>query len=170
MPRLLPLLTAAAVAVLSGSTLGAQTPAEAFRPFEFLVGSCWQGTFPNGTAQDEHCFESLYDGQFIRDTHVVTGGQQPYAGETTYAWDAANRRISYWYIATSGALSTGIAEATGDSIVFPETHVSAAGTRHIRNVWRRTGPDTYRIEVTEHTGQGTRPLWSMEMRRTRPAE
>ena len=28
-------------------------PADAFAPLEFLVGSCWVGTFPDGKATDE---------------------------------------------------------------------------------------------------------------------
>ena len=172
------LLTLTALAVLAGHAALPHEPAAqgtpahgnaaaALRRFGFLLGSCWRGTFPDGRASDEHCFEPLFGGQFVRDRHVVSGGKEPYSGETTYAWDAASRRIVYWYIASDGAYSTGHAEEQGDAIVFPEAHVSASGTRELRNVWRRTGADTYRIEVSEKAGAGFKPLWSMEMRRTR---
>ncbi|HEX2092733.1 MAG TPA: hypothetical protein VHG28_10040 [Longimicrobiaceae bacterium] len=152
---------------LPGALAAQDTSAAAFRPFEFLVGSCWEGTFPGGRATDEHCFEPLYGRRFIRDRHVVRGGREPYSGETTYAWDARSRRIVYWYVASDGAYSTGHAEPEGDAIVFPETHVSESGTRELKNVWRQTGEDTYRIEVFEKTAAGSRLLWSMEMKRTR---
>jgi hypothetical protein len=168
-----PRLILAALALFAGHValpheLAAQsTPAAALRPFGFLLGGCWRGTFPDGRATDEHCFESLFGGQFVRDRHVVSGGKEPYSGETTYAWDAASRRIIYWYIASNGAYSTGHAEGQEDSIVFPEVHVSGSGTRELRNVWRRTGADSYLIEVFEKTGAGSMLLWSMEMRRKR---
>src|SRR4051812_49896955 len=58
----------------------------AFKPLEFLVGSCWTGTFPDGKQTDTHCFEWLYDRHFIRVRHVVRGGP-PYEGESTYRVD-----------------------------------------------------------------------------------
>jgi hypothetical protein len=145
----------------------AQTASDPLAAFAFLAGSCWQGTFPQKTTTDEHCFEWLHDGRFLRDTHTVRGAANPYSGETTYAWDGNEKRIVYWYIASDGSYSTGTAAVHGDAIVFPETHVSATGRRELNNTWRRTGSDTYRIRVTEKTGAGEKELWSMEMRRTR---
>ena len=135
--------------------------------FAFLAGSCWQGTFPKKTTTDEHCFEWVHGGRFLRDTHTVRGDAKPYSGETTYAWDPKEKRIVYWYIASDGSQSTGTAAAQGDSIVFPESHVSASGRRELENSWTRTGPDTYRIRVIEKTADGEKELWTMEMRRTR---
>src|SRR5512144_1524092 len=68
-----------------------------FAPLEFLVGSCWVGTFPDGKQTDEHCFEWVFDRKFIRDRHTVRGGA-PYEGESLYSWDAKANRIafSYW--------------------------------------------------------------------------
>ena len=134
-------------------------------PFSFLAGSCWEGAFPRGNATDEHCFEWLHDGRFLRDRHVVRGAARPYSGETTYVWDAKSGRVVYWYIASDGSFSTGSAEPRGGSIVFPETHVSAQGTRELLNIWTRTGPNAYTVRVVETTASGQKELWSMEMRR-----
>ena len=68
-----------------------------FRPLEFVVGSCWVGTFPDGKATDEHCFEWVYDRKFIRDRHVVRNGEAPYAGEALYGWDPKAKRLAFWY-------------------------------------------------------------------------
>lgn len=146
-----------------------RTAAEALRPLQFLAGACWKGTFPNGTVTDEHCFERVFDGQFLRDQHVVRGAPTPYEGETMYAWDAENQRIVYWYAASDGNFSTGHVRVGDDGVlIFPETHVSAAGTREMENVWRRTGPDEYFIEVFDITGGNRRLLWSMTMTRSSP--
>src|SRR3954453_2757084 len=77
-----------------------------FRRLEFLVGSCWIGTFPDGKATDEHCFEWVYDRMFIRDKHVVRGGP-PYEGESLYRWDPVAKRIAYWYWSSPGLVVTG---------------------------------------------------------------
>src|SRR5919106_2534786 len=124
----------------SPELLVAQTVPESnpLAAFSFLAGSCWQGTFPQKTATDEHCFEWLHDGKFLRDTHTVRGAAKPYSGETTYAWDPKEKRIVYWYIASNGSHSTGTATADGETIVFPESHVSASGRRDLLNTWRRT--------------------------------
>ena len=48
-----------------------------FRPFEFLVGDCWVGAFPDGKQTDEHCFSWLYDGKALRDVHTVRAPNRP---------------------------------------------------------------------------------------------
>ena len=62
-----------------------------------MVGDCWVGTFPDGKATDEHCFEWVYDRKFIRDRHVVRNGEAPYFGEALYGWDAKEKRLAFWY-------------------------------------------------------------------------
>jgi hypothetical protein len=66
-------------------------PAAHFQPQAFLAGSCWKGTFADGKRTDEHCFEWIYGGQFLRDRHTVTGRPAPYGGETIYYFDAPSR-------------------------------------------------------------------------------
>ena len=170
--RAAPWLPVAALLLLVVSPIEAQPPQETspLQPFAFLAGSCWEGQFPNRTATDEHCFEWLHDGKFLRDRHTVRGDPTPYSGETTYVWDAKAGQIVYWYIASSGSFSTGWAEARGDTIVFPESHVSSSGAvMEILNTWTRTGRNSYHIRVTRKTDAGEEELWSMEMRRTRSA-
>lgn len=165
------LLRPAVIVVLAGQAdraIAQSGPApNPLAPFSFLAGSCWQGTFPRKQSTDEHCFDWLYGGKFLRDRHTVRGEAKPYGGETTYAWDAKIKRVVYWYIALDGSFSTGTADARDGRIVFPESYVTARGTRELLNTWRRTGPDTYHIRVVEKTPAGERELWTMEMRRTR---
>src|SRR3954453_16941710 len=84
------------------------------QPLAFLAGSCWKGTFTGRTVTDEHCFQWIMNGRFLRDHHVVSGDSAPYEGETTYAWDPVQKRITYWYIALPGYFRQGSVEP-GDS-------------------------------------------------------
>lgn len=142
-------------------------PRPDFTPLEFLVGSCWIGTFPDGQRTDEHCFEWVFDRQFIRDRHVVRGGP-PYSGESLYRWDAAAKRISYWYWASPGFVVTGHLELAPEGMVFPSRLQTPKGEVQLKAVWARTSGDAYRVSQSQREGEGEwKPLWSMELRRKR---
>lgn len=134
------------------------------KPFSFFVGSCWTGTFPGGKTTDTHCFESMFDGQFVRDRHKVSGGS--YEGETVYWWDKGTNRITYTYWASDGGVSSGIAEIDGDTIVFPEEYrAKDGGTQSMRNVWKRRGADSYDVVVSKKNADGWQETWRMTLRR-----
>ena len=165
----------AACTLLQAAVLGAQTtqsarpsvPAPAdtpthFKPMEFLVGSCWIGTFPDGRRTDEHCFEWVYDRKFIRDRHIVRGGA-PYEGETLYGKQGSDALVSYWYWSSTGGISTGQMDAVGDALIFPERHVSATGVLEMRAVWRRTAADRYRVVQEQRRGTEWTTAWTMDM-------
>lgn len=138
-----------------------------FRPFEFLVGDCWVGTFPDGKQTDEHCFEWVYDRKFIRDRHVVRNGKEPYAGETIYGWDSKAKRLAFWYFNSEGDVMVGTVEYRPDSIVFPTQYETDKGTVELRATWTRTGPDGYRVAQSQRAGEAWKPLWAMELKRKR---
>lgn len=144
------------------------TTPDHFRPMEFLVGSCWIGTFPNSAATDEHCFEWVYDRKFIRDRHVVRNAAT-YEGETLYALKDKGQPVEYWYWSSSGGLSTGTMEPRGDRLEFPERHVRGDTVIEIRSSWKRTGPDSFLITSERKRGTEWTTLWTMDMKRSRPA-
>lgn len=162
-----------AVILLSSAiarTSAAQTP-QAFdklQPLAFLAGSCWKGTFAGRAVTDEHCFTWMYGGRFLRDQHVVSGDSVPYRGETTYAWDGAQNRIVYWYIALPGFYSSGSVAPDNDTLLFRDNLVTST-PRQLRTTWHRTGADAYTVRVEEVTNGAARELWSMVLRRSRPA-
>ena len=155
------------VAVLIAVALAAQAPAmrEPLRPLEFLVGSCWTGTFPGRTATDTHCFESMFGGKFVRDRHVVRGGKEPHEGETVYAWDPRRKQVVYTYWASDGGISTGTMEQVADGLVFPESYEGDGGGVRMRNLWTITGRDSYEVVVSQWKDEGWREMWRMTMRR-----
>jgi hypothetical protein len=151
---------------LAGSS-AAQTPAtfDKLQPLSFLAGSCWKGTFADRPATDEHCFEWIMGGRFLRDHHVVRGDSVPYEGETTYAWDAAEKRITYWYIALPGYYSHGNVEAADHALVFHDTLVLST-PQQLLATWRASGPDAYTVRVEEISNVKSKELWTMVMHRS----
>ena len=47
---------------------------EELMPIAFLAGSCWTGVFQGSETFDVHCYEPVYDGQYLRDVHAVLDG------------------------------------------------------------------------------------------------
>jgi hypothetical protein len=135
-----------------------------FRPLEFLVGSCWIGTFPDGKVTDEHCFEWVYDKKFIRDRHVARGGA-PYQGETIYGWDPATKRLSYTYWNSAGITIVGQVNATPEGVVFPSRYATANGDVEIEAVWTRVGNDAYRVVQRQRVDTGWKTIMTMQLSR-----
>ncbi len=155
-------------AALAGGLLGARgdtRPPEAdLAPLEFLVGSCWLGTFPDGKKTDEHCFEWMLERKFIRDRHVVRGGE-PYQGESVLGWDSNAKRLGFWYWNSDGLLTTGTIRYTPEGIVFPERYTTPKGEVQMEALWTPVGNDAYRVLQRERTAAGWKTLWTMELRR-----
>ncbi len=161
------LSSVAAVAALSTlSPSAVQHPAAPdFTPLEFLVGSCWEGPFPDGKATDEHCFQWVFDRKFIRDRHVVRNGEKPYAGETLYGWDPKEKRPAFWYFNSDGEVLIGTVEYQADSIAFPTRYETDTGPVELRAVWTRMGKDSYQVDQSRRAGTAWKPLWAMERKR-----
>jgi hypothetical protein len=163
----------AAVVALAVTTLvlpaRAQAPGtdSALAPLAFLAGHCWKGPFPDGKRHDEHCFEWFYDGKFLRDTHVVTGDERPYGGETIFYWDAAAREVQYIYFTVTGGVSRGSMQPMEGALHFPEERFVGAGGREevYRSVMRAVGDDGYDV-VTETLRDGKWvEAWRIPMKR-----
>ncbi len=137
-----------------------------FEPLEFLVGSCWTGNFPGGKTTDEHCFEWVFDRKFIRDRHVVRGGD-PYSGETLYYWDAAAKRLAFQYYSSAGFVMSGTAEHTPEGVVFPQRQKTANGEVETKSLWTRVGTDGYHVWSGQKDGAGWKTLWTMDLKRTK---
>jgi len=143
-------------------------PAPHFQPQAFLAGHCWKGTFPDGQQTDEHCFEWVYGGKFLRDRHVVS--KDAYGGETIYFWDADAKAVHYLYFNTAGGVSRGSVAARDDgTLVFPEERYSAEGVEQVyRSSWRREGDDAYLVLTEIQTPEGWKEAWHMRMLRQAP--
>jgi hypothetical protein len=160
--------TKIAVLVLALAAPAAAAPPAHLEPLAFLAGSCWRGAFPDGKAEDEHCWEWLYDGKVLRDSHVVRSAKPDYAGQTLYAYDEAKKAVVYHYVTNQGILSAGTFEVTAEGIVFPERVTTPEGVKELRSVLTRA-QDAYKIRSLEKVGGEWKELWSMQLRRVRSA-
>jgi uncharacterized protein YndB with AHSA1/START domain len=121
---------------------------QGLEPLQFLIGHCWQGRFPTGEV-DTHCFDSVYDGQHIRDRHEVTGGRRRYRGETIYSWDGAANAVTYTYWNTSGGVSRGTVRVDGGQLNFgDETYRGPDGREFtLSTKWRRLEGNAYESQT-----------------------
>jgi hypothetical protein len=168
MRRLVAVTAVIFVGVLAGvrSVEAQQATRANLGPLEFLVGSCWIGTFPGGTVTDEHCFEWVYDRKFIRDRHVVRGGS-PYEGETIYGWDPLAKRLTWWYWSSDGQIIVGGVDYIAEEIVLPARYATPNGETELKAVLTRLGNDGYRVAQSERSGGVWKPLWTMDLARKR---
>ncbi|HZR34457.1 MAG TPA: hypothetical protein VFA75_03700 [Nevskia sp.] len=171
MRMLIPLCVWLPLLALADAGATASAPAEPFKAMAFLAGHCWKGSFPNQPQTDEHCFEWIYDGRFLRDRHVVRGeGHADYLGETTYYWDAALGQVQYLYIENQGGYSKGGVTADGSSLVFPPAaYVDNGQERIYRSRWQRDGDDAYEAVNEFKSGGGWVLAWKVRMQKQAPA-
>ncbi|WP_114955124.1 SRPBCC family protein [Sphingosinicella terrae] len=138
------------IASLMALALAAEAPAlrPGLEPLGFLVGHCWRGESASGE-QDVHCFEPVFDGQHVRDTHEVTGGARAYRGETLYS-AGADGTVSFTYWNSQGGVSRGTMRAGEGRLDFGDERYRGPDGREARFAthWRRIGDDAYEAVTT----------------------
>jgi hypothetical protein len=161
-------MRAMAALLMLASTVAAAEPLAAFEPMAFLAGHCWKGDFGDAKQTDEHCFQWLYDGKALRDTHTVrTPGRPDYVGETTYYFDSAAKRVEWVYIENQGGVSRGTVQSEGGTLVFPPTQFVGDGhamTYRVR--WTPNGPDAYEAWSEMQTKDGWSTMFRLNMKRS----
>jgi hypothetical protein len=159
------------LAMQAAGSAPAPALAPELQPLAFLVGSCWRATFPNGRATDTHCYTAMLAGRYIRDVHVVEGGQTPYSGEAIYRWDPQARRIRYDYYASDGGTSAGVAEPNATGIGFPEeTYVGGDGQTMVMRTVQTGGAEGYTRTTSARQPDGSwREMFTMRFTPAGPA-
>ena len=154
------------LSIVSGA--GAAEPFDALKPMSFLAGSCWKGTFPDGKQTDEHCFQWLYEGKALRDTHTVRAvGRPDYVGETTYYWDSAARRVEYLYVENLGGITRGTMESAPPALVFPPAqYVEGGKTMTFRTRWTKLDEATYEVFAEMQDKSAWSPMFKLTMKRS----
>ncbi len=142
-------------------------PIAGLKPMAFVAGHCWKGTFPDGQTTDEHCFEWLYGGKFLRDRHVVRNPSRPdYVGEAFYYWDAEAKRIEYVYLENLGGVSRGRAEAASDGMVFPAArYVDETTALTYRARWTWIGDSAYEAHSEAQGKDGWATMFKVKLER-----
>jgi len=134
------------ISVVAALALAAEAPPlrPGLEPLAFLVGHCWQGEFERTGERDMHCFESVYDGQHVRDRHEVQGDGRTYRGETLYSAEG-DGRVAFTYWNSLGGVSRGTMRPGSDRLEFgDEAYAGPDGRRMTFSThWRRVGADSY---------------------------
>jgi hypothetical protein len=148
----------AAAPVDGGGGPAADTPLAALG---WLAGSCWTGTFQNGTTRDHVCYDWRWGGTWLRSRHRVTGGAGPYEGETWIGWNSAAGRLEFNYFNSPGGVVRGAILPTADGLAFPDETVEMGGrTTTLRSRWTRDGENRY-VATTKKLDDGE---WQSMMR------
>lgn len=149
----------------------AQQRGRGMQPFEFVAGSCWRGTFPNGRQTDTHCFSPIYSGSYMQDRHVLEGAATPYSGDTLFRRDLMSRQVRFTYHASDGSVTQGQAIPIEGGISFPEEHRAADGTvTPVRTTWMRDGEDAYVVTSEAQRDGAWRTMFRMRMERMPPGD
>jgi hypothetical protein len=136
----------------------------------WLAGSCWMGTFPDGTTRDHVCYDWRYGGTWLRSRHRVLEGAGPYEGETWIGWNSAAGQLEFNYFNSPGGIVRGAIVPTADGLAFPDETVEMRGrTTTLRSRWTRDGDDRY-VAVTEKLVDGEwQPMMRIDFVRSGPA-
>lgn len=155
------------VATDSGSGPPADSPLAALG---WLAGSCWMGTFEDGSTRDHVCYDWRYGGTWLRSRHRVLGGAGPYEGETWIGWNSAAGQLEFNYFNSPGGIVRGAIQPTPDGLAFPDETVEMRGrTTTLRSRWKRDGEDRY-VAVTEKLVDSEwQPMMRIEFVRGGPA-
>ncbi len=138
-----------------------------------LAGHCWQAEFSDGKRVDTHCFSEVYDGAFIKDEHVVCGGQKPYYGETWYAFNKSSSSVSYRYFNSLGGVSDGEVSFAENTLYFPEEHYKKDNqTLVYKTTWTLADGQytSEMLQLDQTLDSGWKPVWKMQFNKVKLSE
>ncbi|MBD8526970.1 TolB family protein [Pseudomarimonas arenosa] len=133
-------------------------------PLEALSGHCWIADFGQGK-RDVQCFQPMYGGQLLHNTHMIVGSEPRYEGLTVYSWDGEHKRIRFHYFTSQGAVSEGHALPTEGALVFPELHRSSEGQLTELETRMTLGNDHYSVITRRKSGSEWRDEFRADYKR-----
>ena len=150
--------------LVTTSAVTAAGPLEKFGWFAGVVGSCWRGTFPDGKTQHTHCYTSQFD-QFIRGTATLAGEhngvmQDSFFGDSMFAWDEKNQRITYYTWGSDGTHGRHEAYYEGQDLAFPVRSKKEPDKVAYRSLWHRLDDGAFEVHRQVPEGSG----WKTELK------
>lgn len=124
-------------------------PLDKFGWFAQVVGSCWQGTFPDGTTMHSHCYTSQFD-QFIRGTATLSADhdgtkEQQFSGDSVFAWNDKAQRITYYIWGSDGSYGQHEAFYDGEDLAFPVYSKKDPSKVAFRSLWHRIDGTSFEV-------------------------
>jgi hypothetical protein len=148
-------------------------PANPLAPFGWfadLAGACWKGEYPDKVSSDTQCYLAQYD-FLIRGSakgQVTQAGitRTNFEGDAVFAWDAKLGRVLYTQWGSAGTYGRGEITAEGEALVFH--NILSDGTESdVRSVWRRAGPDGFRVVRERKGDEGWKEFLAVDYKRVR---
>jgi hypothetical protein len=181
--RFLALFVIAALAGFPSAAAQAQ-PLDAFANFDWfrdVVGSCWEGSLPDGRTKDRQCYQARFNHFIFGSIHIgladqaasgrAGGHDAGFRGESLFFWDSKLSRITFWFWATDGSSGTGYGYLEGELIRFPQFSKSDPNAApRVRSSWRRLDRDSFRVAREELEGDRWTEKWGVTYRRVDPGE
>jgi hypothetical protein len=135
--------------------------------FAELGGACWQGEHPGGKTSDTQCYLAQFERLMRGSIRVMRDGGTVAEGDAVFAVDPAGTgKVVYAQWGTGGTYATGELTFEGDTLVF-RNRLADGRQAPVRSIWRRTGPDGFRV-VRERAGpEGWKEFLAVEYRRMR---
>jgi hypothetical protein len=138
--------------------------------FAELAGSCWKGDYPDGTTSDTQCYLAQYE-HLLRGSIKMyrAGSPQPtFEGDAVFSRDTAGSgKVIYTQWGSGGIYATGEIAFEGDTLVFRNRQPETGELAQVRAVWRRTGPDSYRVTRERSDDSVWREFLVVDYRRLR---
>ena len=156
-------LLAAILAAASTAPLAA--PPAAFGWFAELAGSCWTGTRADNVTSDTHCYLMQYEKLVRGSIKATVEGKPHFEGDAVYAINPADStKVVYTQWGTGGVYATGDMVPDGETLVFRNRKADGEPSG-IRHVWRRTGPEGFRVTHERQEGEKWVEMFSQEYKR-----
>lgn len=137
------------------------------QPLTVFEGGCWSGRLTTGEV-DQHCFNWVQSGNFLRDRHRVFRGERiRLETESTYYWEPESGNLRYLWLTSGGGVGGGVVIIEGNTYRFPETTFRSEGeNRTIRSTYVFNGSDSYDSIVEERRNDQWHELWRVRMERS----
>ena len=148
----------------------AQNPLAPFGWFADLAGSCWKGEYPDKMSSDTQCYLAQYE-YLIRGSikgQVTQAGisRTNFEGDAVFAWDAKSKRVLFTQWGLGNTYGRGEITPEGDALVFRNILEDGAESK-VRSVWRRAGPDGFRVVRERKEEAGWKEFLAVDYQRVR---
>ena len=148
----------------------AQNPLAPFGWFADLAGSCWKGEYPDKVSSDTQCYlaqyESLIRGSIKGQVTQAGISRTNFEGDAVFAWDATSKRVRFTQWGWGNTYGRGEITTDGDALVFRNILDDGAEAT-VRSIWRRTGPDAFRVVRERKEGDGWKETLAVDYQRVR---
>lgn len=160
----------AACAVLFCGTLMAQQSStvvsEPLAPMQFLIGGTWTANvqLPSGVVPIRRHLEPILQGRAIH-FRTALSGVDKYEGN--YAYNAAKKKIEFWYPSSAGDVTNGTVTSPGPGKLefeFVVTDANGATTENRLHI-TQTGPDEYDSTLESEQGGTWKTVHTLHFKR-----